>query len=240
MKRELMQDWKLHYNGLLLQILIEAIGFILGVIVTVVVVVISTHDGEEPVTWATMGSMFALLSTAILGLMVGVSSYAGEFRMHLCLGGTRRGFLVSFFSRQAAGMTVCYILAWIFCMGEQALYGALFPGAVCEISVLPVLEKWYLLPLLLVAALFGMFNGVLRARFGGTATILFWFVWMFCCMVLPRMVHPESDALLDRLAAATLELFLSVPGTVWAAAVIALSAAMAALTGYWGLRHAVT
>ncbi len=240
MKRELMQDWNLHYNELLFQILIGASVFILGVFVTLLIVVVSAREGEEPVTWATMGSMFALFAMAVVGLMVGVSSYAAEFRMHLCLGGTRRGFLMSFFSRQAAGMTVCYILAWIFWAGEQALYGALFPGAVCEISLLPVLEKWYFLPLLLVAALFGMFNGALRARFGGKATILFWFVWMFCCMVLPRMVHPDSDALLDRLAAATLELFLSVPGIIWGLVTVALSAAMATLTGYWGMRHAVT
>ena len=235
----MIQDWKLHYNGLLYQILFGTIVYIIGVIVTVLIVVVSVREGEEPVTWATVGSMFALFVMAFFGLMGGMSSYSGEFRMHLCLGGTRRGFLVSCFSRQAAGMAICYALVWIFYAGEQALYGTLFPGATCEVSVLPVLKAWYCLPLLGFVALVGMFTGVLRARFGSVGMAFFWVIWMFCCLVLPRMAHTGSDAPLDRLAAAMLGVFLAVPGSVWAAVLAALSAGMAAGVCYWGMKQDV-
>lgn len=233
MLTEFKKNTILQKNNLLVSFLCGLGAFAFGVALTLLIVTL-----EHEQAWFCMGTVIAIFMLLLFMVIVGITSYAAEFRMCLSMGGTRRGFLLSYALRLALTLALNYVFIRLLYIGERALYGAVFPGMANE-TPFTFLSSLWCLPVLAGLGILAMFLGSLRARFGNKGMIAFWFLWMFCCLILPRMFDRDDTSALGAAANAVLAAIVTVPLTVWAVFLSVTAAAMIAAVAYWGMRQDV-
>ncbi len=233
MGTELKRNFSLSWDVFLFQLVSMLGAFLFGVLLVTLIVKLG---GES--TWICLGTVIAMGAMVIFTVIVGLTSYLVEFRICLSMGGTRRGFLLYYALRQVLTLAVSYVFIRLLYMGECALYGAVFPGVVNE-APFTFLKSLWCLPVLAGLGLLSMFLGALRAKFGQKGMVVFWFLWMFCCLILPRMFDRDDTSALGLAAGAVLNAILTVPPAAWAVFLSVTAVAMTAAVIGWGMRQDV-
>jgi len=233
MVTELKRNFSLSWDVFLFNLLSLLGAFLFGVLLVVLIVKLG---GET--SWFSLGTVIAIFTMLLFTVIVGLTSYSVEFRICLSMGGTRRGFLMYYALRQVFTLAVDYVFIRLLYIGENALYGAIFPGLTNE-APFTFLGSIWCLPVLAGLGLLSMFLGALRAKFGNKGMVVFWFLWMFCCLILPRMFARDDTSALGLAAGAVLNAILTVPPAAWAVFLSAAAVAMIAAVIYWGTRQDV-
>lgn len=233
MLKVMVRDLKLQRDTFLWMLAIMAAAFAVGVGMVLLMVL---RGGED--TWFCMGTIYAMIVVVIFALLAGISGFGTEFRMCLSMGGTRKAFLVSYALRQALLLAAGYAIVRLLYAAECALYGGIFSGMEND-APFTFLKSVWCLPVLAGLRLLFLFLGSLTAKFGKKGMIVFWFLWLFCCLLLPRMFDSDDTSALGAAANVVLAVILTVPPMVWAAFLGVTAAAMIAAIVYWGMRQAV-
>lgn len=233
MVTELKRNFSLQWDVCLFNFLSMLGAFAFGILLAVLII----HLGGEE-TWVCLGTVIAIFAMLLFTLIVGLTCYSMVFRMCLSMGGTRRGFLLYYTLQMILTLALDYGLIRLMYIGESALYGAIFPGLTNEADFIFLSSIWCL-PALAGMGLLSMFLGALRAKFGNKGMVVFWFLWLFCCMILPRMFDRDDTSTLGIAAGAVLTAILAVPPAAWAVFLSATAVAMIAAVIYWGMRQDV-
>lgn len=233
MVTELKRNFSLSWDVFLFNLLSILGAFLFGVLLVVLIVRLG---GET--SWFSLGTVIAMGAMLMFTVIVGLTSYSVEFRICLSMGGTRRGFLMYYALRQVFTLALSYVLIRLLYIGECVLYGVIFPGLTNE-APFTFLSSIWCLPVLAGLGLLSMFLGALRAKFGNKGMAAFWLLWIFCCLILPRMFDRDDTSALGLAAGAVLTAILTVPPAAWAVFLSATAVAMIAAVIYWGMRQDV-
>lgn len=229
-------DLKLHKGNFLVILLGELGGFLLGFLMVNLIMRLD----EEPGDWFCLGALMALLVGVMCVLLMGGLGYSNEFQLALAMGRTRKAFMGAYALRLLLQILLGYIVVLAFYGLELAVNPLLYPGYENEVAF-SFLTNWkILLPCGLGILILAMFIGAVYGRYGKKGWWAFYFIWLFCCFVLPRLFNDElGDSLLDRTALGVQAVFAAVPLTAWLILAILLMAGMAVTTVTLGKRQMV-
>lgn len=222
------REFKLHWRK---DAILYAIYWGVFTLMVGVVLLIMNLTGSD--TYAEMGCFMSMLVGIVLLLLRFVFWQPYYFNLSVGMGRTRISAMLCTAAHSAL-LTVLFAgTLLLFQTIEHNLYPILFPNASNEISLTDIISPG---PLALIAAVLWIvtfvFSGAI-ARFGRKAWWAGWTVWMFCCLLLPRLMDSDKEnvSLLGRavhgIFTAVTGLLGSIAPAVWIA--IAVLAAAAAL-----------
>jgi len=212
MFQQFKKDILLHKTGMLTLLLIQLGAFVFGV--GFVAIIMATDD--DPGSWFCMGTLMAAIILIAIALFTSAFGYPQEFRIALSMGCTRKTFMGSYYLRQVLQL----IIGWLLVVGlhqiELTTYPLLYIKYQNELFFAFLTDWRILLPSFLLVPVFSMFLGSLMGKYGKKGLFWFYFLWMFCCFVLPRMFHAEpSEGVLDQVAFGLMRVVQLVPVSVW-------------------------
>ena len=237
MLQQFSKDLRLHKNGILGQLLVLLGAFLFGVIL--VTIIMLTDD--DPGSWFCMGTLMAGLVLVAIALFTSAFGYPQEFMLALSMGRTRKEFMVSYYLRMLVTLLLGWALVLLLHRIELSVYPLLFPQYENEIFF-GFLTNWrVMLPVFLLLPVLSMFLGALYGKYGKKGLMGFYFIWLFCCFVLPRMFDHEepSEGVLDQVAVGLLRAILIVPVGVWIGFGAVTLVFMAAATIKFGMEQMV-
>ena len=200
--------------------------FLFGIIL---VMIINRFINEE-LDFATVGSMMALMGSVFGGLLRG-SGGTVRYRMAVCMGRTRRSYILADPVITALNCLVGIGFSWVLSKVELALYTALYPGWVCSMD-LSVIFQWKFVLVIVAGVCFLDFClGALQLRFGAKGFAAVWLPLCFFPMIFgqaARAVEAGSNSLLGRLSRVVLFVAGLLPPPVWIAVGVLLGLALLA------------
>ena len=193
---------------------------------------------NKDMDYACMGSLMAAIGIAA-GIVARGGTSAVRFRLAVMMGQPRRSFLLWDTLNTAAVAAMGYLVSWIFYQTELALYGVLYPGYACQISM----DKFFAWPVPLAViptiCVLDLAIGALQVRFGAKAAAVIWIALCLTPAIVGQAVRGAASGrmtLLARLGAVILGIDGALTPGQWA---LAGAAALASVTGmsiwgYWG------
>ncbi len=225
MLSQLKKDCALHWDSLLMRILIMPLPvLLLGLPVVMIVMGV-----DKETSFVCLGTMISLLLHVMLGFLWAISMLQ-EFGLALSMGRTRKEFLFSYGVRSLLAQAGAYLLMLLMYLGELGLYSRMYPYAANEKPLWDILTNgWVIAALIPGMTLVQMLLGLLVGTYGKTFQAVIWLMWMGICVLGPRLLDSESTGrqLLGR-AASWGSAF---PRILWVAV-----AACAAVAMLWGIR----
>lgn len=197
-------------------------------------------DGGET-TWGTLGAIFVTLCMVIVAF-ISFLSYRQDFVLALSLGITRKEFLVCYAAEQLLWVSISYLAVMLAAWVESLIYGALFPWAYGEFSLLPYMADLRLaVPVIVLLVIMPMFLGALYSHFGRWFGVVLYILWVGGCLLLPRVVGhlEEMDPGTRQAFQSVVRFFAQVPSLLWAGIGVAILAGMAAVTVVLGRKQMV-
>ena len=236
MLQQFLKDIRLHRNGTLALLLILLGAFVFGVIL---VALVMTFD-DDPGSWFCMGTLMACLVLVAAALFTSAFGYPQEFMLALSMGRTRKEFMVSYYLRMLVTLLLGWVLVLIMHQIELRGYTLFFYRYQNEIFFSFLTDWRVLVPVFLLLPILSMFLGALYGKHGKKGLMGFYFIWLFCCFVLPRMFHEEpSEGVLDQMAFGMLRIVQTVPVSVWIGFGAVTLVFMAAATIKFGMEQMV-
>ena len=213
MLQQFYKDLRLHKNGMLMILfgLVCAVAFGMGL----VAIIMYTED--DPGSWFCMGTLIAALVLMMISLFVSAMGYQQEFMLALSMGRTRKTFLVSYYLRMVLLLVLGWAVILLLHQVELRACTILYPQYENEIYFGFLTDWRVLVPIFLLLPIVSMFLGALYGRYGKKGLAAFYFIWLFCCFVLPRMFDHEEpgEGVLDQVAMGLLHTMQVVPIGVW-------------------------
>ena len=236
MLQQFIKDLRLHKNGMLGQLLGLLGAFAFGVVF--VAIIMLTDD--DPGSWFCMGTLMAGLVLVAIALFSSAFGYPQEFMLALSMGRTRQEFMISYYLRSMLTLLLGWALILLLHQIELQSYTLLYYKYQNEFFFSFLTDWRVLVPFFLLLPILSMFLGGLYGKYGRKGLIGFYFIWLFCCFVLPRMFHEEpSKGVLDQVAVGLLRAILIVPVGVWIGFGAVTLVFMAAATIKFGMEQMV-
>lgn len=224
MFQQFLIDWKL-YRKSFFGLLAAQVGvFLFGMAMTWVIMTVDDNPGS----WFCLGTFLGMLALAVITLLFYGFSYGQEFRLALSMGRGRMAFLGAFVLRLLAQLVAGYALVLVFHQIELSLYPIWYQGFENDFFF-AFLTDWHIVFAFPCLTVLSLFIGALYAYFSKKGLWFFYIMWMFCCIVLPRMfdVTAQDTGVLNRTAFWLLTAFLALPAGVWITAASLLLLTMA-------------
>lgn len=217
------QDWLFMYAFILAASLFGHILFL----------IIMRFDSTANTTF-TLGTMMGGILGIIYVFIMQAVQMGVYFNMEVSMGCTRRHFLISeYIVSFAAGLLGLGLVIGIHA-AESRWIDRLYPNFPSEINMLPYLLKggvWAVAGLIITVS----FCSAVMMRFKRKAFWVFWTLWMFLCLCVPRIaeaVEEASDSLFGRMGRLAIRIFGLLPIAAWLALAGLLCILMVAAT-YW-------
>lgn len=169
-----VKDLRVTRNGLLYMLGFQALLFLFGLVIVLVINAFINKDRD----CAAIGSMMALIGTAFGGLARG-NGGCSRYRMAICMGNTRRSYLLADPLITAFVVLVGIGAAWLLNRFELWLYSVLYPGWTCDLNVFEVFPLWAILVTVAVVCLIDLLLGAVQLRFGTKGFAIIWFPLCF-------------------------------------------------------------
>ena len=237
MLQQFCKDLRLHKSSLLISLLILLGGFAFGVILVTIIML----TDEDPGSWFCMGTLLACLALVAVSLFQSAFGYPQEFMLALSMGRTRKHFMVSYYLRLLITLLPGWALILLLHQIELRGYTLYFYRYQNEVFFSFLYDWRVLVPVFLLLPILSMFLGALYGKYGKKGLLGSYFLWLFCCFILPRMFdHEEPGAgVLDQVAMGLLRTIQSVPITVWIGFGAVTVLFMAAATVKFGMEQMV-
>ena len=156
---------------------IVAGGYLVGLIIVFIVM-----NATKENSYATVGTMLAVIVFAFMHLF-GISfSFMGDFNMAISLGATRKSFVSGYVLFNLLEIAVLEVEIVVFGVVEKLLLENAFPQAVMEIDLTNFFTWNYLSGVLVVFTAVEMFFGAVILRYGVKAFWVLWAIWMIVCL----------------------------------------------------------
>lgn len=202
---------------------IVAGGYLVGLIIVFIVM-----NATKENSYATVGTMLAVIVFAFMHLF-GISfSFMGDFNMAVSMGVTRKSFVAGYALFNLLEIAVLEVEIILFGMFEKFMLKTAFPQASMEIDLTNFFTWNYLSGVLVVFTAVEMFFGAVILRYGMKVLWILWAVWMIICLV------PMNIAKNEKLSGELAKLGLFLGGTLtpqgMVVLVIVLTIVVAAIT----------
>ena len=161
---------------------------------------------------------------AIAFIMVQLSVY---FRQAISMGGVRKYFFWAFLAVTLIQNLAIYGIVLLVHMGDQFLNRSRYPNMEIVVDIGPYLLKWGV-PVIVFVVIGSMFLGALGMRFGKYAYGIFWGLWMFACIVFPRIMGAavdSPDSAFGRIGNTVIDICSGIPGSIWTIVMAAFACA---------------
>lgn len=161
---------------------------------------------------------------AIAFIMVQLSVY---FRLAISMGGVRKYFFWAFLAVTLIQNLAIYGIVLLVHMGDQFLNRSRYPNMEIVVDIGPYLLKWGV-PVIVFVVIGSMFLGALGMRFGKYAYGIFWGLWMFACIVFPRIMgatEDSPDSVFGRIGNTVIDICSGIPGSIWTIVMAAFACA---------------
>lgn len=161
---------------------------------------------------------------AIAFIMVQLSVY---FRLAISMGGVRKYFFWAFLAVTLIQNLAIYGIVLLVHMGDQFLNRSRYPNMEIVVDIWPYLLKWGV-PVIVFVVIGSMFLGALGMRFGKYAYGIFWGLWMFACIVFPRIMGAavdSPDSAFGRIGNTVIDICSGIPGSIWTIVMAAFACA---------------
>ena len=230
-----MKFWntlRVNRDGPLVMLAFQAGFFLFG---AAMVLMVNRFFNDEP-SYGCMGSIMA--GIGVFAGIVAKGTGSARFRLAVMMGQSRRSFLLWDTLATACRAAAGWLVAWGLYHLEIALYTALYPGFVNELSLMPFFTWPAFGAVVLGVCVLDLAIGAIQVRFGNKAFAVVWIILCFSPMVVGRAVAGAKGGqttLLSRLG----EVILAVAGALtpgqWVIAGVALllAAAVLSVRGYW-------
>lgn len=210
-KKQFGVQWK-DWSHLILLIL----GiWILGVVLHYVIVRVD----DTVTTYFSMGTLMAMIGAVFAAGIMGLIQIGFYFNMEISMGCTRKGYFISYYIT-ALVFEIFYLgIIVLLNLAERVLEKHIYTGLKSEVDFLPYILKWGLLAAAAVCVISG-FCGTLLLKYGKKAFWVLWCIWMFGCLVLPKIRRISEDApnsFLGKIGNGTAELLKGIPVYAFAA-----------------------
>ena len=236
MLQQFLKDVRLHRRDYFTHLLILAGAFLFGLFLAWLIM----STDEDPGSWFCLGTLMSSIILVLIDLFGGVFGYPQEFMLALSMGRTRKGFMLSYYLQMVMQLVVGWVLLLLLHQVELLLCTQAYPQYQNEIYFSFLTDWRVLVPVFLLLPVFSMFLGSLYGRFGKKGLLVFYFVWLFCCIVVPRMFHDEpSEAVLDRVALGMMGVIQAVPVDFWIGFGAVTAVVMASATIKFGMEQMV-
>lgn len=213
-------------DGVFIMLVLQGGLFLFGVCIVLLI----NRFINEDLDFATIGSLMALMGSVFGGLMRG-SGGPVRYRMAVCMGRTRRSYILADPVITALNCLVGIGFSWVLSKVELALYTALYPGWVCSMD-LSVIFQWKFVLVIVAGVCFLDFClGALQLRFGAKGFVAVWLPLCFSPAIFGqavRAVEAGSNSLLGRLGRVVLFVAGLLPPPVWIAVGVLLGLALLA------------
>lgn len=237
MLQQLKLDLSLKKTSFLMLFFFILGGFAFGAILHFLIMTFDSNPGS----WFCFGTLMSICTTATFLFFYHSFSYKVDFMLALSMGRTRSCFILSRFCILFLETLLSYGLIWLFYQTELFLYPLLYPAYSNE-AIFSFLTNWRIvLPVLVTLPIVSLFMGTVYAKFGKTAGIIFYFVWISLCLIVPKIfsVTSHDTGLFNTIAFYIRSAFLAAPAAMLIGLGISILAAMAAAIWIWGRRQMV-
>lgn len=201
-------------SGILVMLAVQFGLFLFGVFLVLLI----NHFINDELTFATVGSMMALMGSVFGGLLRGAGGTV-RYRMAVGMGRTRRSYILADPVITALNCLVGIGFAWVLSKVELALYTALYPGWECDLD-LNVVFRWWIILIMVAAVCFLDFClGALQLRFGAKGFAVVWVPLCFSPMIFnqaAQALREGRDTLMAQLGRAVLFVAGLLPVAAWA------------------------
>lgn len=175
------------------------------------------RSDPEVESYLALGTVMGLIGGGVYTIFVACASTGNDFNMQISVGCTRKRYFVSHLLANLAGCLTQVILLIGINLAEKALYARIWPWRADEMSFLPYMFRYGALAAI-AAALIAEFCGALLLRFGRKAFWVLWALWMFGCIVIPRIAEAADeapDSVFGRIGTGAGRILESVPVGIW-------------------------
>lgn len=235
MLKQFLIDIRLHKGSLLTQFCTTLGGAAFGMGMVALIM----HVDEDPGSWFCMGGLVAVLIGVLFLLLMGAFGYQSEFQVALSMGRTRGAFMGAY----ALRLLLQALLAWGTAAGvyllELTLYPVWYPAYANEVLFTFLLRPQIMVPAILAVCLLAMFVGALHGRYGKKGLAVFYFLWLFCCLGLPRLADLFESEPKGPVVTGLLAVLAAVPLPVWIGFGAVVICAMVTTTVVLGRRQMV-
>jgi len=189
--RTLKELIKVNKDEFFLYGVVSLVGAIIGIAMVLFIMAVD-GTGED---YGELGSLFSLLIGAIALVFGGIYGTQTDFNMAISMGKTRKHFVPAKYITLVMETVMLIVIAALVGWVEGILYNAIYPAAINELHV----SAWLDYPLVLVGVALGvpaitMLFGTLLMIFGQKFFWVIWFLWMFGCIGIPRIVHSATES----------------------------------------------
>lgn len=189
--RTLKELIKVNKDEFFLYGVVSLVGAIIGIAMVLVIMAVD-GTGED---YGELGSLFALVIGAIALVFGGIYGTQTDFNMAISMGKTRKHFVPAKYISLVIETIMLIVIAGLVGWLEGTLYNVIYPTAVNELHV----SAWLDYPLVLIGVALGvpaitMLFGTLLMIFGQKFFWVIWFLWMFGCIGLPRIIHSVTES----------------------------------------------
>lgn len=230
--RTLKQIFQVHGSDTLAYTVIPIGGGIIGVILVLIIMAID-GTGED---YGMIGTMLAIMFGAIEIFFGLIFTLQGEFNLAVSMGKARKYYVSAKYANLVLTVLLVEVVIVAFTYLEKALYPAIYPGAVCELSFSFLADNpGLIVGIAIVVPVIIMFLGVMLMRFSTKFFWVLWALWMFGCMGLPRISHAmteKPDSWIGRMGWAVAN-FIDKSSTAGLAGVAAVVAVVVMAVTYW-------
>ena len=178
------KQFKLRKEEIVLAGIIECVTFILGMIILALLV----RFDDTTDTVFELGSIFAFSSTIFTTFIMIFATFGVSFNNAICMGRTRKSFVTSYTVVTLCVTCAIILIAFMFSIIEKSLYTFLYPDHIFGYVAVNHITPFIVVTVILIEVIVPMFIGTILAKYGMKAFWILWAIWMFGCIVLPKMV----------------------------------------------------
>lgn len=172
--------------------LLQFLGIVAGGYLVGLIIVFIVMNATKENSYATVGTMLAVIVFALMHLW-GISfSFMGDFNMAVSMGVTRKSFVAGYALFNLLEIAVLEVEIILFGMFEKFMLKTAFPQASMEIDLTNFFTWNYLSGVLVVFTAVEMFFGAVILRYGMKVLWILWAVWMIICLVPMNIAKNEK------------------------------------------------
>ncbi len=205
----LKQTFLVNKRDILLYAIVTSAGSVVGMLITLLILYID-GTGED---YVQMGAFLAILIGGIMLSVGGLLSIPIEFNLAVSMGRTRKYFATSRYISWMVNVAVVMMIVLLTSVVEDAIYLAIYPGAVCRMDVRAAVgSPVVFLGIVLCIPAIILMLGALVLRFANKFLWIFWGVAMLFNLFGRRIadtVQENPESLLGRIGYGIADIFVN-------------------------------
>ncbi len=217
MKRTLIGQLRLARNHFIATAMLVLGGGLFGTVLFELIMRLEEIHDEAPTTFE-MAFFIAFVCYIINFFVHGISGVDQSFNQTIGMGRTRKHFFIGYSLTCLLNSLIGVATLLIVYATEKVRLNAWWSAYPCETDFLKYATPGLVCFLILALAILQMFISYTLLHFGKKAFWVFWAIWMFGCLVVPRVIDDVEDgkqSALAKLGNLVIDIATSIPAGAW-------------------------